>query len=189
VKRWRQLGIGGCLLLMALGWWSPARAGAEIYGDLATKRYHTAECPETPLIKNKNQKIFDSEAEARAKGFYPCPLCSPPLRKDNAAVVNGQRKLSQTVSHVDGYVVDKAAKTYHQTWCPLLKKIDPRQLRKVADIEKAASGGNSPCAVCNPPVAFVRALVLPGNGEKASAPPPPKLPVNMGGKIGDKELE
>ena len=180
-----RLGVAGLLLATALGMWSPARVLAEFYGDITTKRYHTAECPETPLIKKKNLKVFDAEAEARAKAFYPCPLCCAPVRKD-AAPVASHRILSRTVSRGDGYIVDKATKTYHQTWCPLLKKMDARQLLKVPDIEKAQAGGNAPCTVCNPPVAFVRAAPQPVNREK-TAPAP--LPPGPGGKPGDKDTE
>jgi len=162
------------------------RALAEFYGDVTTKRYHSLDCPETPLIKSKNLKRFDSEAEARAKDFYPCPLCSAPVHKDAAPVVQQQRILSRTISRSDGYVVDKATKTYHQAWCPLVKKMEPKQIIKVADIEKAASGGNSPCAVCNPPVPFVRPVIIPGNKDKAAEPVmPPPPPTGTGVKMGD----
>lgn len=180
-RRW----VAGCLLLTALGWWGPARVLAEFYGDVTTKRYHSAECPETRLIKIKNLKKFDSEAEARAKTFYPCPLCSAPVHKDAAPVVQ-QRILSRTISRSDGYIVDKATKTYHQAWCPLVKKMEPHQILKVADIEKASAGGNSPCAVCNPPVPFVRPVVIAGTKDKAAEPVlPPPPSAGTGVKMGE----
>jgi hypothetical protein len=179
-----RLAAAGFLAALALGLWGPARAAAEFYGDVTTKRYHTAECPETPLIKKKNLKMFDAEAEARAKAFYPCPLCSAPVRKDDA-VVASHRVLSRAVSRGEGYVVDKGSKTYHQAWCPLLKKLDARQMLKVADIDKALVGGNAPCTVCNPPVAFVRAVTQTGSQDKA-APAPTAAP---GAKSGDKDTE
>lgn len=175
MNRWFVWG----LLLMALSGWRPAPATAEFYGDVTTKRYHATECPEAPLIKKKNLKIFDSEAEARAKAFYPCPLCSALVRKEAAPAI-AQRKLSKAVSRSDGYVVDKSTRSYHQVWCPLLKNVDARQLLKVADIEKAAAGGNSPCAVCNPPVAFVRAVTVAGNRENSKPAAPSKATGGVG---------
>ena len=177
---WSRLGVGGLLLIAALGWWNPARVQAEFYGDITTKRFHAAECPETPLIKKKNLKKYDSEAEARAKGFYPCPLCNTAVRKDVTAVVS-HRILSQAVSRADGYMVDKTAHIYHQIWCPQVKKADARQMVKVPNIEKASANGNSPCAVCNPPVAFVRAVTVSGNLEKAGTKLPPQAPASSGG--------
>jgi len=188
VKRWLRLGMEGCLLLALWGWWSPVQVHAEFYGDISTKRYHTADCPETPLIKAKNLKKFDSEAEARAKTFYPCPLCSALVRKEAAPVVQ-QRVLSRAISRSDGYVVDKATKTYHQTWCPLVKNMDPRQIVKVADIEKASAGGNAPCVVCNPPVPFVRAVTVTGDKDKNTAPVVRKAPAGAGGKAGGQDPE
>jgi methylphosphotriester-DNA--protein-cysteine methyltransferase len=166
-------------------------AFAEVYGDASTKRYHSAECPETPVIQKKSLKTFAAEAEARAKGFYPCPLCSPLARKDATVTTVQQRKLSATISRGEGFVVDKATKTYHSAWCSQIKNIDPKQMLKVQEIEKASEGGNQPCSVCNPPVAFVRTKIPPTPVTDATLHVPPKPPSKMGSMDvpGEKEKE
>jgi methylphosphotriester-DNA--protein-cysteine methyltransferase len=164
IRRWGY----GVILSLGLGACFAPYGFAEVYGDAATKRYHAAQCPETPIIKKKNLKMFDSEAEARAKTFYACPLCSAPARKDGNTAAAQQRKMSQAVSRGEGYIVDTQAKTYHNPWCSLVKNLDSKHIRKFTEIEKASAGGNLPCAVCNPPVPFVRAASTPGTSEKVS---------------------
>ncbi len=157
---------------------------AEVYGDASTKRYHSSECSETPFIQKKYLKVFAAEAEARAKGFYPCTVCSPLVRKDMDGAVVQQRKLSAAISRGEGFVVDSATKTYHNPWCSQIKHLDAKHTVKVQEIEKASAGGNAPCTVCNPPVAFVRTKIPPTPVTDATL----HVPAKPKGKAGAEDL-
>jgi hypothetical protein len=166
----------GCLALgvmVLLGPnWAARPAHAEVYGDAATKRYHTAECPEKALIKPRNLVRFTAEAEAGAKGYYPCPICITPLGQKSAPA-GASRKLSQPVVRASVYLGDVAQKTYHYPWCRLVKDLPPSGIRRFTSIEKAAAEGYTRCPECNPPVAVAKQGRITAAQTPVAPPKPP----------------
>lgn len=131
-----------CICLTQAAW-------ADFYGDASTKRYHTADSSCRKGIKARNLKKFLSEAEAGARGYYPCPSCVPPVGRPNEKAE--RRSLSQPVSRGAVYLGDVQRRVFHSAWCPRVKSLKPSDLRRFADVEKAEAAGYVRCKECNPP--------------------------------------
>jgi len=58
----------------------PAKAAAPVtyVGSLTSNKYHYPDCKWAAQIKPHKLRTFSSVAEARAKGYIPCPGCRPP---------------------------------------------------------------------------------------------------------------
>lgn len=163
------------LLAAGVGTW-PRSSAAEVFGDAASKRYHTADCPEKGRIKPRNLKAFEAEAEAGAKGYYPCPVCIPPVVRESLPE-RTSRKLSQPVSRANIYLGDISQGTYHYPWCPRVKGRPPADLKRFASVERAVAEGFVRCSECNPPTAVAKL----GRVSPARTPTPPQ-PTERGGR-------
>lgn len=151
--RLRKHGAGTWLnasLIILWGWiFVPGQSNAVVYADNETKRYHTGECPEKSLIEKKNLRIFTSEAEAGAKGFYPCRICLPPA--GHKLKTTGKRRLSLPIVRGRAYVGEAKTHIYHYYWCPLIKKNNRTKKVYFKTADAAAKKGYAPCRECNPP--------------------------------------
>jgi hypothetical protein len=171
-----QAGVGAVLVLAFCVWAAPRTAAAEVYGDAAAKKYHTPDCPEKARIKPRDLKLFEAEAEAGAKGYYPCPICIPPVGKDSRPD-QSSRKLSQPVSRASVYIGDISQGTYHYPWCRRIKGLPTADLKRFPGVEKAVAEGFARCGECNPPMAVAKI----GRVTPAKKPAPPPAPEDAKG--------
>ncbi len=139
-------GLAGAALL-------PRGAGADVYGDAENKRYHTETCPEKSGILPRNLVVFGSEAQAAARGYYPCPVCNPPsVGKHSQPGL--QRQLSRPVTRNSYFLGDRKNKIYHYVWCPLGQAVPEQDRVRLWDLSEAAKAGYQRCPRCNPPQAL-----------------------------------
>ncbi len=142
--------LSASLIILWVVIFAPARSNAVVYGDNDTKRYHTGKCPGKSRIDKKNMCIFSSEAEAGAKGFYPCRICLPPVVSHKPQTDN-KRRLSLPIVRGRAYVGDVKAQIYHYHWCPLIKKNNRTKKVYFKTVNAAAKKGYTPCRECYPP--------------------------------------
>ncbi len=144
------LWLSASLIVIWVGICVSGQSSAMVYGDNDTKRYHTGECAEKKLIKKKNLCMFASEAEAGARGFYPCRICILPSIRPRLKTAT-KRRLALPIVRGRAYVGEVKARVYHYYWCPLIKKNKHTKKVYFKTVGAAAKKGYTPCRECHPP--------------------------------------
>lgn len=148
----------------------PLHGQANVIADHLDKVYHREDCPLVKNIKARNLREIDSEAEADAKGYFPCEKCITPVRQPSFTSKE-IKKLSLPVARENIYIGDKKEKIYHHQWCELAKQIESKNQVRFSTAKEASEREYKPCKECNPPVMFQRNKVVPAEVIPITAPP------------------
>ena len=128
MKRLGTLILSAVFLLSGFGF-----ADAALRANPKTKTYHTESCKHA---KSKGATaVFDTEADARGKGFAPCAVCFPQALKAVQA------------SAASPYVGNAKTKVFHKAGCKVAPKKDPVILQNLLQAHKQ---GFKPCKTCAP---------------------------------------
>ncbi|MCD4814622.1 hypothetical protein K8S19_13140 [bacterium] len=136
----------------------PGVGQAKVIADNLEKIFHRPDCSLVKKIKERNIRKIDSEAEAEAKGYFPCQKCIPPARQPSLKI-KAIKKLSLPVARETIYIGDRKNKRYHHQWCDLAKALPKKNRIRFQTAKDASEQGYAPCKECNPPVMFIRTLV------------------------------
>lgn len=143
--------FGGLFLLIVFCIGIVNISKADFYCDKAGKKYHTEGCKKIPGIQKRYLSVYKTESEAKARGYYPCQICLPPVARD-IEISKIRKRHSLPIKKTQVFIGDSKSKVCHQSWCPLVQKIKSRDKVVFTDIDNAWKKHYIPCKECHPPV-------------------------------------
>jgi pilus assembly protein CpaE len=151
---------------------APAAAEAQekskYVGSITSNKYHYPDCKWAKTIPHRKLMGFNSVAEAKEKGYIPCPACNPPQEDPAAAAAgNSAGQGSPAAPEVQAagpgapevapahenpkYVGSSTSNKYHYPDCKWAKTILPEKVIGFKSVAEAKEKGYIPCPACKPP--------------------------------------